>query len=101
MAALRPLCLPSVIGAALLACGGQATVVGGGEGGSGPAGASDLAIAAPDSTAGTDANTECDDALGDRARGGVCIHTITGRLVTESGTPLEGATVTTCANACF
>src|SRR5262245_52085618 len=77
------------LAAAVSACNGDPTAA---SGDPGPADVGPTADAAlPD----------CDDDLGDRARGGVCIHGISGRLVSESGAPVEGATVTCCANACF
>ncbi len=44
---------------------------------------------------------DCADDLGDRALGGACVHTVSGRLIDEQGGPVAGAVVTVCAAACF
>ena len=48
-----------------------------------------------------DAAGDCADSLGDKARGGVCVRSVKGQLVVETGMPLADAMVTACANACF
>src|SRR5688572_20193525 len=62
--------------------------------------AADLGAVAGRDLGGDDAGG-CEDDLRDRARGGACVHEVTGRLVDENGGGIEGATITVCANGCF
>jgi hypothetical protein len=66
---------------------------------SGEAGPADAALT--DGAVGDATPTTCNDPLAEQPDGGVCLLSVSGKLVDESGAPLSDVPVSVCGSACF